>query len=477
MLADLIHFILTHPGSCVLILLFFGGSVFVHELGHYLAAKARGIHVEVFSIGFGPAIVSFRGKDGTRYQVAWVPIGGYVLLPQIADLGPVEGTPEVDVSQLPPASYSSKVIVLLAGATFNVIFAFLLACVIWIVGQPENDETLSTTVGYVTRTVELPDGNKVPSPAAEAGLRVGDVVKSIDGHRVTDWADLSQTLSTSTGLDGAGNPLSTFVIERGGRTLEIVVHPRRLGDDRWRRIGIAPGHDLVVHSVTVNSLLAKAGLEAGDRIVEINGAPIMNESGLVEELMLEPKRPASLSVVRAGRDLALSIGPRVSIDTLVNSVEFQTGYRLTHPSPFAQIAEVVSSTVHNLRVMLTRHSDVGLNKMSGPIGIVHIFMEAAEAGIRYVLMITILVNVSFAVLNLLPIPVLDGGQILFATIARLRGRALPFKLIAATQSVFFVLLISMILYVSFYDIQRWRKEARDDRALANPSPAPAPAKP
>lgn len=473
MLADLLHFILTHPWSCLLILLFFGGSVFVHELGHYLAAKARGIHVEVFSVGFGPAIFSFRGKDGTRYQVAWIPIGGYVLLPQIADLGPIEGTPEADVSQLPPASYPSKVIVLLAGATFNVIFAFLLACVIWIVGQPENDESLSTTVGYVTRTTELPDGTKVPSPAAEAGLRVGDIVKSIDGHRVTDWGDLSQTLSTSTGRDAAGNPLSTFVIERDGRTMEIVVHPRLVGEDRWRRIGIAPGHDLVVHSVAPNTLVAKAGLEAGDRIVKINGAPIMNESGLVEELMLEPSRPATLSVVRSGHDLALTVGPRASIDSLISSVEFQTGYRLTHPSPFVQIADVVSSQIHNLRVMLSRHSDVGLSKMSGPIGIVHIFLEAAEAGIRYVLMITILVNVSFAVINLLPIPVLDGGQILFATIGRLRGRALPFKLIAATQSVFFVLLISMILYVSFYDIRRWSKDARDDRALATPSPGAA----
>ena len=225
--------------------------------------------------------------------------------------------------------------------------------------------------------------------------------------------------------------------------------------------------------MTANTLVATAGLEAGDRIVKINGAPIMNESGLVEELMVEPGRPATLSVVRSGRELDLTIGPRASIESLVSSVEFQTGYRLTHPSPFAQIADVVSSTVHNLRVMLSRHSDVGLSKMSGPIGIVHIFMEAAEAGIRYVLMITILVNVSFAVLNLLPIPVLDGGQILFATIGRLRGRALPFELIAATQSVFFVLLISMILYVSFYDIKRWSKDARDDRALATPTPAAA----
>jgi regulator of sigma E protease len=473
--SDPLHFLLTNVWSWFMILLFFGGSIFVHELGHYLAARYRGIHVEVFSIGFGPPIVSFRGKDGTRYQIAWFPIGGYVLLPQIADLGPVEGTPEIEASQLPPASYVSKVIVLLSGAAFNILFAFLLACVIWIIGQPENDESMSTTIGYVTRTTELPDGSKVVSPAAEAGLRVGDVVKSIDGHRVTDWADLSQTLSTSAGRDASGNPKSDFVIERDGQTLNVLLHPRLVGEDRWRRIGIAPGHNLDVHAVAPNTLASRAGLLAGDRIVKIGGAPIMNESGLVEELLAEPTHPATLTVLRAGHLVGLTVGPRVPADAPLG-LEFQFGYRLIHPSPFTQIVDQLSSTLRNLRVILNPRSDVGLSKMSGPVGIVHIFSEAAEAGIRYVLMITILVNVSFAVLNLLPIPVLDGGQIVFATIAQLRGRALPFKFIAATQSVFFVLLLSMILYVSIYDVRRWARDAREERALATP-PAPTAAKP
>jgi regulator of sigma E protease len=157
---DLFHTILSNAWSIFLIILFFGGSIFVHELGHYLAARARGVHVEVFSIGMGPAIFSWMGSDGTRYQVAWFPLGGFVLLPQIADLGPLEGESSVSAKELPPVTYGTKMLVFAAGATFNILFAFLLACVIWRIGQPENNESESTRVGYVARTIDLVDGTK-----------------------------------------------------------------------------------------------------------------------------------------------------------------------------------------------------------------------------------------------------------------------------------------------------------------------------
>lgn len=129
-------------------------------------------------------------------------------------------------------------------------------------------------------------------------------------------------------------------------------------------------------------------------------------------------------------------------------------------------------TLRTLEGLFNPHSDIGLSKLSGPVGIVHILHEAADAGIRYVLGITILVNVNLAILNLLPVPVLDGGQIAFATIGQLRGKALPTRFIAAAQSIFLVLLISMILYVSIFDVRRWARDVRDDRAQAQ-----APAKP
>jgi regulator of sigma E protease len=145
--------------SGVLVVLFFGASIFVHELGHFLAARWRGVKVERFSIGFGPPILSWVGKDGVEYRLAWIPLGGYVLLPQLADLGPVEGPSKVDVDALPPISYVSKMVVFVAGATFNILFAFALACIVWVAGQPTFSELNTTQIGTISPTLKLADGS------------------------------------------------------------------------------------------------------------------------------------------------------------------------------------------------------------------------------------------------------------------------------------------------------------------------------
>ncbi len=474
MSSEILTFLVSNVWSIFLIVLFFGGSIFVHELGHYLAARARGVHVEVFSIGFGPPIFSWTAGDGTRYQVAWFPLGGYVLLPQIADLGQLEGESKVDAAELPPVTYGTKVLVFVAGAAFNILFAFLLACIVWVVGQPENNESESTQIGYVTRTIDLADGSRVTSPAMQGGLRVGDMIRSIDGTPVSNWDDINETLSMGSGRDSSGVRNAVFSIVRAGVPMEITLHPRLSGDERWRRVGIMPGYDLNVHAVDANSASARAGLLAGDRIVTVNGAPIMNANGLGDELSLEPARPAHLGVVRQGLMLDLVVPPRTA-SLQVGDIEFSAGYHMTHPSPFAQIAQPFVMTLRTVWGLVNPRSDIGLSKVSGPVGIVHIFHAAAEAGIRAVLRITILINVNLAILNLLPVPVLDGGQIVFATIGKLRGRALPPNFIMTAQSVFMVLILSMVVYISFFDVRRWSRDARESHAVA-PAPA-APAKP
>jgi regulator of sigma E protease len=469
---ELLHSLLSNAWSIFLIALFFGGSIFVHELGHYLAARRRGVHVERFSIGFGPPIFSWKGSDGTQYQVAWVPLGGYVLLPQLADLGALEGQSETDAAQLPQVAYGTKMLVFVAGAAFNILFAFVLACAIWIVGQPESDETTSTRVGYVSRTLELPDGSKVVSPAAEGGLRVGDVVNAIDGHPVSDWDELNQTLLTSSGRGPDGSPRTVFTVTRSGSRLDLVLHPRLAGDEGNRRVGIMVGYDLNVHAVESGSAAGLAGIRPGDRILEVDGTPVMNVDGWAEALAATPSAPARIAAMRDGRRVELSMPARTGAHAL-GGVEFSVGYHLSHPSPFEQIAQQVDRTFLTLWSLINPNSDVGLSKVSGPVGIVRIFHEAADAGIRYVLMFTILVNVNLAIFNLLPVPVLDGGQMLFATIARLRGRALPINFIVTAQSIFIVLLFSMVLYVSYFDVRRWRRDAREDRAQATAAQAAA----
>src|SRR5471032_27209 len=117
MSSDLLPMLLSNVWSIFLVVLFFGGSIFVHELGHFLAARRRGAHVARFSIGFGPKIFSWHDQSGTEYCLCWLPLGGYVALPQLADMRGIEGEANIDVAQLPPISYSSKLIVFAAGAT------------------------------------------------------------------------------------------------------------------------------------------------------------------------------------------------------------------------------------------------------------------------------------------------------------------------------------------------------------------------
>ena len=472
---ELLQSLLSNVWSIFLVVLFFGGSIFVHELGHFLAARRRGAVVERFSIGFGPPIWSKRGKDGVDYRIAWFPLGGYVLLPQLADLGAVEGESTTDVSQLPPVSYPTKMLVFVAGAVFNILFAFLLACIVWLIGQPVSSDMVSTRIGYVARTLDLPDGTKVPSPAAQAGLRVGDVIRRIDGTQVDGWSDIQNSLVLGSGRSASGERQVTFLLERGGQPLEIHITPRLAGDEKIRRVGIGPGFELIVQGVAKDSVGETAGFKAEDEILTFDGESMINDSTYRQHLEAALARTITATVRRHGQSVSLTIPPRPGTKPgNLLGLTLRTGYQIVHISPFVQIADVARWTVRTLHSLISPSSDIGLNKMSGPVGIVRILHTAAEVGIRAVLMITILLNVNLAIFNLLPLPVLDGGQMLFATVARLRGRALPVNFIMTAQSVFFVLLLSMIAYVTiFSDVPRMVREYRADRAAEAAAPAPA----
>jgi len=471
---DLIHSLFSNVWAVFLIVLFFGGSIFVHELGHFLAARRRGLRVERFSIGFGPRVFGWRGRDGVDYRLSLLPLGGYVALPQLADLKGVEGDSTPPSDALPPISYADKMIVSVAGAVFNLIFAFILATLLWFIGQPSSAEQATTRIGFVSPTIELEDGSRITSPAVEAGLQIGDTIRAIDGVAVSDWQELMQTLVTGSELALDGRRKAIFTIERDGAPRDVTVYPRLAGDERVRRVGIAPAYELIVHSVAADSRAARAGVRPQDRIAAIGATPILNLQTYIDELTATAEQTVELQVRREGALVAVTLPARSTKpgDATDLGMALTTDSILIHENPVRQFTGHLAMTWRTLASLVHPHSDIGISKLSGPVGIIRVFHLAAQADIRIVLWFTILVNINLAVFNLLPIPVLDGGHMLFATIGRIRGRALPANFIASTQSIFVVLLFTMILYVSFFDVRRIARDLRP----AEPAPASSPAR-
>lgn len=470
---DLIHSLFSNAWSLVLIILFFGGSIFVHELGHFLAARWCGLHIDRFSIGFGPKIFGWT-RNGIEYRVSWIPLGGYVALPQLADMRGIEGDASSEAENLPPISYTAKMTVAVMGAVFNVLFAFVLATVLWAIKQPVGADEVTTRIGYVAPTITLPDGRHVTSPAAEAGLQVGDRIVAIDGHEATRWEDVSHGVVTGTGREEDGRRRSVFSVQRDGTISDVVVYPQLAGEDRFRRVGISPYFQPVVYRLEPGGIADKAGLKLQDRILEVAGTPVHNTQ-TVSDIVQRSEGAVDLTVLRSGAKLHLTLPARGSVNAPVSlGVVLAPPSEDVHIDPFTQVSRHVTQAIQTLSSLLHPRSDVGMKDVSGPIEIIYVFHLASQAGIRAVLYLTVLVNISLAIFNLLPIPVLDGGHMLFATIAKIRGRAIPPNVLVTTQSVFMVLLLSMVLYVSYFNVIRVHRLASGPSAASEEAPAAAP---
>ncbi|MFT3866880.1 MAG: site-2 protease family protein [Nibricoccus sp.] len=488
---ELLHNILSNLWAVFLVILFFGGSIFVHELGHFLAARRRGMHVDRFSIGFGPKIFSWHGKDGVEYRISWLPLGGYVALPQLADMRGIEGETRTDLSKLPQPSYTTKVIVSAAGAFCNIVFAFVLGLIVWkITGEPTSNELVTTTVAEVRATIPDSTGKEVPSPASLAGLKPGDTILKIDGRPVTWFGEIVEELALSSGRTDQGERLTTFTIKRGDQVFDLALNPIRSGDEKLRRVGFTPVEIIKLGPPKPGSIAEKIGLLKGDRIVAANQKTTLSVSSLVEELKLRIKGAVSLTVERGAETKTFFLPPATDVKEAADiGIQLQSGVLYTHPNPLRQIYNAAMKTVRTLVALVNPRADVSVANLSSPIGIISNFFDLAKEGMPFVLWFTILVNVNLAIFNLLPIPVLDGGHILFATIAKLRGKSLPADFVAATQSVFMVLLLSIMVYAGYRDVRRrtYSGEERPAKAApaqnesapppATPSTAPAPATP
>jgi len=430
--------------SVVLALFLFGITVFVHEFGHFIVARKKGLVVQTFSIGFGKAIWKWE-KDGIVYKIGWIPFGGYVALPQLDPEGMerIQGAEEGE--GFPEVSPWKKIAVAFAGPIGNIIFAIVLALAIWLIPGDDAGTQVRPLIG----------GIETNSAAYASGLREGDEILRVNGAAVNNWYEFSvETLlqsSDSVALtvraEGAEKELSVPVTDVGGGA--------RIVD------GVSPAVPCVFGPVSDDSPAEQAGIEKGDEALTFNGAAILGWMHFTELVQaMEPGETAALTVDREGEELALSIAPEYNeeYERMMVGVRLGGGSGMPwmlYKNPIDQLKYDALAIVRVLQALTDPDEAPQAAKgLGGPLAIIEMFMIAISMGLVNTLGFVRFININLAILNLLPIPVLDGGHIVFSLWHGITRRKVNAKMQAVLIQICAFLLIGAMLLITFNDIDR-----------------------
>src|ERR1043166_6372799 len=296
---------LLHVGRVLFILLevliLFNLLIVVHELGHFLAARWRGLYVEKFGVWFGKPLWK-KKINGVQYSLGSLPFGGFVALPQLAPMDIIEGKADTDRARLPKISALDKIIVAVAGPFFSLLLALCFAAVVWAVGHPVVEAESTTVIGYVV----------ADSPAQKAGLLPGDKILSVDGKPVTRFLGMNDSVSWDV-VRSEGDKIAVK-FQRDGKVQTVWVEPYKAETRGWRRksvrqLLIYPAETPIIDKVEPNTPAAAAGLRSGDIIRGFDRTPIYNPIALLEYINKHPNDELVLHVERAGAKLDIPVKP------------------------------------------------------------------------------------------------------------------------------------------------------------------------
>lgn len=418
-----------------------GTLVVVHEFGHYLAARFIGVRVETFSIGFPPNIYRRRVGD-TEWTIGLLPLGGYVKM-----AGDAPGLGGSDPAELQNRTRGERLAILFAGPAMNFVLAVAILAGLFYTGM-ERRIGLSDppVVSYVAEG----------SPAAAAGMQPGDRIATIAGEPVPDWRTAMEAIIVRPDQE------VVFVVERGGAVREFSVTVDSIGPDAIGSVGIAPPNPPIIGAVIAGSPAEAAGVAAGDRIVRVDDKPVGSTSEVAAFVRAAGIREIALAVERGETELVVPVVPALAEDPSTGEsfprvgVQFQPPFRLVRADSIpdavrdavAETARWGALTVGQLGRVVTGQGSA--RQFSGPIGIAQASGEALRRGPTDVLLLMAILSLSLGVLNLLPIPVLDGGQIAVLLVESAARRDLSLgmrKALMVAGAAFMLLVFVLVIYL------------------------------
>ncbi len=422
-----------------------GILIFVHELGHFWAARKVGIRVLAFSLGFGPKIVGFR-RDGTMYKVSAVPLGGYV---KMAGEDAFDDGYNVKLGDYMAAPWWGRVLMALAGPAANVATAFLLLSLVGVIGVRVPD--FAPLVGSVDKG----------SPAETAGIRPGDRIVSLLGRPVGTWHQLE--VAWPHHGNGSVPESLDLVVSRGGMEMTLKAPSSRMQEFLG---SMAPAIEPELGEVMPGAPAYRAGMQRGDVVLAIDGKGVATWEEMRSKIYASPEREVRLLVKRGADTLDMAITPipqqlpgQGTVGVIGISPPSYGSYTIRWPAHQAVALGAVNTAsivvrTYGFLVQLATRPKAASQQLGGFVMIGQMAGQSAKKGFSDLLQLMAVLSVSLFVLNLLPLPVLDGGVIFFSLLEGVRKRPLPGKVQAAIQQVGVAILLLLVAYTLVNDFSR-----------------------